>query len=84
MEDMEPMFFAKVFPGNKHPKAGKYSFNEEKRSEIFSSLSMKSGNIRIVVWPFAKNLKMFGLMWALICPAAVVSCQLDYAEMPLN
>ena len=36
MEDMQPMFPAKKFPGLKRPKSGKYSFTEEKRIDIFS------------------------------------------------
>jgi len=36
LDDMEPMFPPKLFPGAKRPKSGKYSFTEEKRSEIFN------------------------------------------------
>ncbi|MGD0237850.1 MAG: spore photoproduct lyase family protein, partial [Syntrophorhabdales bacterium] len=35
MEEMTPMFDKKVFQGKKRPKVGKYSFDEEKRIEIF-------------------------------------------------
>ena len=36
VENMEPMFSPKLFPGSKRAKSGKYSFNLEKRVEIFS------------------------------------------------
>jgi spore photoproduct lyase len=35
LEDMQPMFEPKLFPGKKRPKIGKYSYTEEKRIEIF-------------------------------------------------
>ena len=35
MADMKPMFEPKLFAGNKKPKAGKYSFPEDRRVEIF-------------------------------------------------
>jgi spore photoproduct lyase len=35
IEKMEPMFPPKRFSGLKKPKSGKYSFTEEKRTEIF-------------------------------------------------
>lgn len=35
MEEMEPMFTPKHFPGSAQPKSGKYSFSAEKRVEIF-------------------------------------------------
>jgi spore photoproduct lyase len=36
VDSMVPMFSPKLFPGAKRPKSGKYSFSEEKRTEIFS------------------------------------------------
>lgn len=36
LEGMTPMFDPKVFPDKKNPQAGKYSFSEEKRTEIFN------------------------------------------------
>jgi len=38
VEGMVPMFQPKLFPGTKRPKSGKYSFSEEKRAEVFSSV----------------------------------------------
>ena len=35
MQDMQPMFSPKMFPGAKRPKSGKYSFSVEQRTEIF-------------------------------------------------
>lgn len=35
VDNMVPMFEPKTYPGDKHPKIGKYSFPEEKRIEIF-------------------------------------------------
>jgi spore photoproduct lyase len=36
LNDMEPMFQPKLFPGKKRPKSGKFSFKEETRTQIFS------------------------------------------------
>jgi spore photoproduct lyase len=35
LDGMTPMFEPKLFPGIKRPKAGKYSFSEDKRAELF-------------------------------------------------
>jgi len=81
IEEMEPMFSPKRFSGLKRPKSGKYSFTENKRSEIFGfayNEIRKYSDCRIAlckesasVW---KKLKM---------PLSKCSCvcQLDYANM---
>ena len=81
IEEMEPMFPPKRFSGLKKPKSGKYSFTEDKRSEIFGfayNEIRKYSDCRIAlckesasVW---KKLKM---------PLSRCSCvcQLDHANM---
>ena len=84
MEDMEPMFSPKVFPGNKQPKAGKYSFSEEKRSEIFRfalNEIRKYSDCRVALCKESEN------VWTdvgLDLSRCSCVCQLDYAEMSLN
>jgi len=84
MEDMEPMFSPKVFPGNKHPKAGKYSFSEEKRSEIFRfalNEIRKYSDCRVALCKESAN------VWenvGLDLSRCSCVCQLDYAEMEIN
>ena len=83
MEDMQPMFPPKMFPGNKHPKSGKYSFSESKRSEIFSfavNEIRKYSNCRIALCKESENVwRQVGLD---VSRCSCV-CQLDYAEMPI-
>ncbi|EFK08825.1 conserved hypothetical protein [delta proteobacterium NaphS2] len=84
MEDMEPMFSPKVFPGNKHPKAGKYSFNEEKRSEIFRfalNEIRKYSDCRVALCKESANVWEDVGLDLFRCSCV---CQLDYAEMSLN
>ena len=81
IEKMEPMFSPKRFSGLKKPKSGKYSFSEDKRTEIFGFVHneiRKYSDCKIAlckesasVW---KKLKM---------PLSRCSCvcQLDYADM---
>jgi len=81
IEEMEPMFSPKRFSGLKKPKSGKYSFTENKRSEIFDFACneiRKYSDCKIAlckesasVW---KKLKM---------PLSRCSCvcQLDYVDM---
>jgi spore photoproduct lyase len=84
MEDMAPMFSPKIFPGNKHPKAGKYSFSEEKRSEIFRfalNEIRKYSDCRVALCKESEN------VWTdvgLDLSRCSCVCQLDYAEMSLN
>lgn len=84
IEDMEPMFSPKVFPGNKQPKAGKYSFSEEKRSEIFRfalNEIRKYSDCRVALCKESEN------VWTdvgLDLSRCSCVCQLDYAEMSLN
>lgn len=84
MENMEPMFAPKVFPGNKHPKSGKYSFSEEKRSDIFKFAVdeiRKYSDCRVALCKESAN------VWenvGLDLSRCSCVCQLDCAEMPMN
>jgi spore photoproduct lyase len=81
MEEMTPMFTPKMFPGNKHPKAGKYSFSESKRSEIFRFAIgeiRKYSDCRIALCKESEN------VWSelgLDLSRCSCVCQFDYAEM---
>jgi len=84
MEDMAPMFSPKVFPGNKHPKAGKYSFSEEKRSEIFRFALKeirKYSDCRVALCK--ESAKVWEDVGLDLSRCSCV-CQLDYADMPMN
>jgi len=84
MEEMQPMFSPKHFPGTKNPKAGKYSFSESKRSEIFRFAIgeiRKYSDCRIALCKESEN------VWAelgLDLSRCSCVCQLDYAEMPIT
>lgn len=84
MENMEPMFTPKVFPGNKQPKTGKYSFKEERRSEIFGFALKeirKYSDCRVALCKESANVwKNLGLDLSR-CSCV---CQLDYADMSMD
>ena len=81
MEEMEPMFPPKLFAGMKKPKSGKYSFTEDKRTEMFSVVVKevkKYSDCRIALCKESPNVwKKLGM------PLSKCSCvcQLDYADM---
>ena len=84
MEDMQPMFPPKMFPGSKQPKSGKYSFTEEKRTEIFTfavSEIRKYSDCRIALCKESEN------VWhqvGLDVSRCSCVCQLDYAKIPVS
>jgi spore photoproduct lyase len=84
MEDMEPMFPPKMFPGSKRPKVGKYSFSEMKRTEIFRFAIeeiRKYSDCRIALCKESENVwQQVGLD---VSRCSCV-CQLDYAEIPVS
>jgi len=81
MEDMQPMFPAKKFPGLKRPKSGKYSFTEEKRAKIFS---FAIGEIRkysdCEIALCKESASVWGKLGMALSECSCV-CQLDYADM---
>ena len=81
LEDMQPMFEPKLFPGKKIPTAGKYSFSEEKRMEIFDwaiNEIRKYSDCKIALCKESANVwDTLGLDRSK-CSCA---CQLDYADM---
>jgi len=78
---MEPMFGPKIFPGSKSPKEGKYSYSEEKRTEIFRYIIneiRKYSDCKIALC------KESGDVWkntGLDVSKCSCVCQLDYADM---
>ena len=83
LDKMQPMFPPKLFPGNKHPKGGKYSFSESKRGEIFKFAIKeirKYSDCRIALCKESADVwEKVGLDLS-HCRCA---CQLDSAEMIL-
>lgn len=81
IEEMEPMFPPKRFFGLKKPKSGKYSFKEEKRTEIFGfayNEIRKYSDCRIALCKESASIwKKLGM------PLSRCSCvcQLDYIDM---
>jgi len=81
IEEMEPMFSPKRFSGLKKPKSGKYSFTEEKRTEIFGfayNEIRKYSDCRIALCKESASIwKKLGM------PLSRCSCvcQLDYRDM---
>ena len=81
LEEMEPMFEPKHFPGSKNAKTGKYSFTENKRTEIFRFAVdeiRKYSDCKIALCKESEKIwKNTGLQPS-ICSCV---CQLDYADM---
>lgn len=81
LDDMTPMFKPKTFVGFKRPKAGKYSFSEEKRAEIFKFAIdeiRKYSDCKIALCKESAEVwKQTGLD---VSKCSCV-CQLDYADM---
>lgn len=81
LEDMQPMFEPKLFPGKKKPKIGKYSYSEEKRMEIFDwaiKEIKKYSDCKIALCKESAN------VWdnlGLDRSECSCVCQLDYADM---
>ena len=79
--NMKPMFEPKLFPGKKRPKAGKYSFSEAKRIEIFNfaiNEIRKYSDCKIALCKESESVwKETGLELSR-CSCV---CQLDYADM---
>ena len=81
LDKMQPMFPPKLFPGNKHPKGGKYSFSESKRGEIFK---FAIGEIRKYSDCRIALCKESADVWekvSLDLSHCSCVCQLDFAEM---
>ena len=81
MEKMQPMFAPKIFPGLKTPKSGKYSFPEEKRTEIFNFVI---GEIRKYTDRPIALCKESADVWqkvGLDLSRCSCACQLDYIDM---
>jgi len=81
MENMVGMFPPKAFAGLKKPKSGKYSFHEEKRTEIFKfaiNEIRKYSDCKIALC------KESASVWEAVgLPLSKCSCacQLDYKDM---
>ena len=81
MGEMEPIFPPKLFAGMKKPKSGKYSFTEDKRTEMFSVVVKevrKYSDCRIALCKESPNVwKKLGMPLS----KCICVCQLDYAAM---
>ena len=82
MEKMKPMFPPKLFPGNKKPKAGKYSFSEEQRTEIFKYVIKEIRKHSDCLIALCKESADVWNETGLQLSRCSCVCQLDYAEMP--
>ncbi len=81
LDDMIPMFEPKKFAGSKRAKAGKYSFSEEKRTEIFNFAIdeiRKYSNCKIAL---CKESAEVWQQTGLNVSKCSCVCQLDYADM---
>lgn len=81
LEQMDPMFEPKIFEGYKKPKAGKYSFSEEKRTEIFSfaiNEIRKYSDCKIALCKESTEVWAATGLDASKCSCV---CQLDHADM---
>ena len=84
LENMQPMFPAKVIPGLKRPKSGKYSFSEEKRAEIFRFAIdeiRKYSDCRIALCKESASVWQKLGMPLSKCRCV---CQFDYADMAVR
>ena len=81
LDNMEPMFEPKLFDGLKSPKSGKYSFSEDKRTEIFKFVInkiRKYSDCKIALCKESAN------VWndtGLELSKCSCVCQLDFADM---
>jgi len=81
IDGMSPMFEPKPFPGMKNPKAGKYSFSEGKRAEIFKLAIdeiRKYSDCKIALCKESATVWRDTGLEASRCSCV---CQLDYADM---
>jgi len=81
MEDMQPMFPAKKFPGLKRPKSGKYSFSEEKRAEIFSFAIHEIRKYSDCKIALCKESAFVWKKLGMTLSKCSCVCQLDYVDM---
>lgn len=81
MDEMTPMFSAKLFPNVKKPKSGKYSFSEAKRIEIFKfilSEIRKYSDCKIALCKESANVWNKVELQLSRCSCV---CQIDYRDM---
>ncbi len=79
--NMKPMFTPKSFPGKKRPKAGKYSFSEDQRTEIFNfaiTEIRKYSNCKIALCKESASVWENTELEPSRCSCV---CQLDHADM---
>lgn len=81
MEEMVPMFPPKRFFASKRPKAGKYSFTEEKRIEIFGFIIKEIRKHSDCLLALCKESPAVWKKLNLPLSKCSCVCQLDYANM---
>ena len=81
LEDMEPMFTPKVFPGSSRPKSGKYSFYEDKRIKIFNFVIKEIRKYSDCKIALCKESATVWKQVGLNLSKCSCVCQLEYADM---
>jgi len=81
LAQMEPMFPPKVFAGGKRPKAGKYSFREKERIEIFRFAIEEIRRYSDCLIALCKESESVWNHTGLPLSRCSCVCQLDYADM---
>jgi len=81
LSQMSPMFPPKLFPGKKNPKSGKYSFSEEKRTEIFDFIISEIKKYSDCTIALCKESEELWNRTGLELSRCSCVCQLDYADM---
>ena len=81
LDGMTPMFEPKIFPGVKNPKAGKYSFSEEKRTEIFKFAITEIRKYSDCKVALCKESAQVWGDTGLNASRCSCVCQVDYADM---
>jgi spore photoproduct lyase len=84
LEDMQPMFQPKVFPGLKRPKSGKYSFSDDKRIEIFAFIINEIRRYSDCKIALCKESPSLWKILGLDLSRCSCVCQLDYVDMALS
>jgi spore photoproduct lyase len=81
LDGMQPMFEPKIFAGMKNQKSGKYSFSEDKRSEIFSFVIQEISKYSDCKIALCKESAEVWDRTGLEKSRCSCVCQLDYVNM---
>jgi spore photoproduct lyase len=81
LEEMQPMFEPKTFPGKSRPGIGKWSFSEAKRVEIFDFIIQEIRKYSDCLIALCKESKEVWRALELEPSRCSCVCQFDYADM---